>query len=312
MEEGGARPAITIGVPIYNDALHISEALDCLLAQSFTDFEIIISDNASVDGSGYICEQYSKRDCRIRYVRQPHNLGARDNFLFVLHNADSEFFMWAASDDKWHPDFLRKCVGALRMDLGCVVAFCPFITIDANGQLIGGPYEFNFSAPTSLLRLLRFNCNFSGLRDGFWYGLYRRDLIKDLRIRSWWWLNVNSNMDIAYPILTFFLIRGNYALVATQALFQKRLHLRSEVSDSCDSNKRILLTISLLLRQVNVAYFCLLEVIHGRRNFFLIVGAFSIIALRCCADVILVCARTGYLAVRKALMMIKQLAPLGI
>ena len=68
-------PRLTIGLPVYNGEKYIAESLDALLGQRYTDFELIISDNASTDSTGDICRQYEKQDSRVRYVRQPQNIG---------------------------------------------------------------------------------------------------------------------------------------------------------------------------------------------------------------------------------------------
>lgn len=102
-----SHPVICVGMPIYNAERYLHRALDALLGQSFHDFELIISDNASTDGSEAICREYAARDARIRYLRQPINLGATANFRFVLEQARSEYFMWAAADDIRSPDFLE-------------------------------------------------------------------------------------------------------------------------------------------------------------------------------------------------------------
>lgn len=86
-------------MPVYNGKAFIREAIDSLLAQTFTDFELIISDNASTDGTDASCRKYAERDSRIRYVRQPENRGAVTNFQFVLDEAVGKYFMWAAADD---------------------------------------------------------------------------------------------------------------------------------------------------------------------------------------------------------------------
>jgi len=102
----GHIPTISIGMPVYNGAQYVREALDSLLAQTFTDFELIISDNASIDGTQAICEEYALRDPRVRYVRQSENKGAMANFKFVLDCAQADSFMWAAYDDLWAPSYL--------------------------------------------------------------------------------------------------------------------------------------------------------------------------------------------------------------
>lgn len=99
--KNSAAPMVSIGTPVYNGAKYLRKALDSLLEQTFTDFELIISDNASTDDTQAICEEYARRDSRIRYVRQSMNIGAAENFRFVQQQAKGEFFMWAAHDDLW-------------------------------------------------------------------------------------------------------------------------------------------------------------------------------------------------------------------
>ncbi len=92
-------PSVSIGMPVYNGEKYIREALDSLLAQTFEDFELIISDNCSTDGTSIVCKEYASRDSRIRYIRQDTNIGANANFEFVLGQASGDFFMWEACDD---------------------------------------------------------------------------------------------------------------------------------------------------------------------------------------------------------------------
>lgn len=100
-------PKISIGMPVYNGEKYIRDALDSLLNQTFTNFELIISDNASSDETERICRDYLDIDPRITYYRQTENIGASANFDFVLSKAKSSYFMWAAHDDLWEPEFLR-------------------------------------------------------------------------------------------------------------------------------------------------------------------------------------------------------------
>lgn len=105
---------LTIGVPVFNGEASLPDALDALLGQSFSDFEMVVSDNASDDGTREICERYAARDTRIRYVRQGQNLGAPANFQFVLDQAETPYFMWAAADDLWDATYAATCVGELE------------------------------------------------------------------------------------------------------------------------------------------------------------------------------------------------------
>jgi glycosyltransferase involved in cell wall biosynthesis len=103
-------PTISIGMPVYNGLPHIQDAIESLLNQTFRDFEIVLSDNASTDGTTRLCEQYAANDRRIRYFRQTENLGALRNFNIVREAATCPYFMWAAADDFWQPRFLERCI----------------------------------------------------------------------------------------------------------------------------------------------------------------------------------------------------------
>ncbi|MDB4278686.1 glycosyltransferase [Deltaproteobacteria bacterium] len=105
-------PRVSIGLPVYNGERHLAEALDSILAQDFGDFELIISDNASTDATQDICEAYARRDPRITYSRLPENVGAARNYNRTYHMSTGRLFKWAAHDDRLHPAFLSRCVGA--------------------------------------------------------------------------------------------------------------------------------------------------------------------------------------------------------
>lgn len=100
-------PPVTIGMPIYNAGDGLRKVLDSLLGQTFTNFSLIISDNASTDNTSQICQAYAVKDTRIQYVRQNTNMGAEANFLYVLSASRSKYFMWAAGDDLRSLDFIE-------------------------------------------------------------------------------------------------------------------------------------------------------------------------------------------------------------
>jgi GT2 family glycosyltransferase len=108
-----------------------------LLAQTFTDFELIISDNASTDATESICRERAARDARVRYVRNAENLGATRNFNRVAELARGEYFKWAAHDDVHEPDYLRRCVDALDTDATLVLVYPRSREIDESGATIG-------------------------------------------------------------------------------------------------------------------------------------------------------------------------------
>ncbi|MGH2575265.1 MAG: glycosyltransferase, partial [Ignavibacteria bacterium] len=120
VEKVPREPKISIGMPVYNSEKFIRRALDGLLSQTYSDFEIIISDNASTDFTPKICEEYLKKDKRIRYFRQEQNMGGHWNFMFVLQQAKCKYFKWIAPDDIYLPDFLEKNISILESNKNLV------------------------------------------------------------------------------------------------------------------------------------------------------------------------------------------------
>src|SRR5246127_6023313 len=116
-------PLVSVGLFVYNGERFIEEALQSILKQTFTDFELIISDNASTDRTGEIVKAYAERDNRIRYYRNEKNIGAGWNARRVYELATGKYFKWATADDFLEPDLLRRCVEILESDPGCVAAY---------------------------------------------------------------------------------------------------------------------------------------------------------------------------------------------
>lgn len=110
------RALIDIGLPVFNSADSIDRTIRSVRSQTFADFRLSISDNASTDGTPAIIEKHAAEDPRIRFVVQETNKGAHENFRSLLHHADADFFAFVASDDWWSPDFLRACHEALASD----------------------------------------------------------------------------------------------------------------------------------------------------------------------------------------------------
>ncbi len=116
------RPLVSIGMPLYDEECYLSEALESLLKQDFSNFEIIISDNASIDKTSEISKQYAEKDSRIRYYRNEKNIGEIRNFNRVFELSKGKYFMWAAGHDLWDKTFLAKCVDV--MENNPLVAAC--------------------------------------------------------------------------------------------------------------------------------------------------------------------------------------------
>ena len=127
-------PTVSIGLPVYNGERYLEEAILSILAQTFGDFELIILDNASTDGTEGICRRYAAKDKRVRYTRNPENIGLFPNFNRVFELASGTYFKWAAHDDVCRPEFIERCVEALELDPGIVCSYPRVLTIDAEGH----------------------------------------------------------------------------------------------------------------------------------------------------------------------------------
>lgn len=129
-----ARPTISIGVPVYNGENFLEAALRSLQGQTFEDFEVVISDNASTDGTGDIAAGFAAEDDRFRYVRNERNLGANPNYNRTFALARGEYFRWHAHDDVCDPKYLERCHEVLASDPTAVLAHTRTAYIDRNGD----------------------------------------------------------------------------------------------------------------------------------------------------------------------------------
>ena len=125
---------VSIGLPVYNAEKYLREAMASILAQTFTDFELVISDNASTDATAPICQEFAKSDPRIRYFRNDRNLGAAPNFNRVFELSAGRYFKWAACDDVLAPEFLSRCVEVLDQNPDVVLCYPRVKIIDEKGM----------------------------------------------------------------------------------------------------------------------------------------------------------------------------------
>ncbi len=131
-------PLVSLGLPVYNGEKYIKKSIDTVLAQTFTDFELIITDNASTDSTQAICEEYAKKDSRVRYVRNENNIGAAPNFNLCFELSTGKYFKWTTDDDFIAREYLEKCVEILEEDPEIIIAYSKAVFVDKDGN----PEEF--------------------------------------------------------------------------------------------------------------------------------------------------------------------------
>jgi len=216
-----------IGMPVYNGERFIGQALETLIHQTYTDWILLISDNNSQDGTADICRTYCKKDSRICYIKQDTKLEVIYNFKFLLQSANAPFFMWAAADDEWEPQFLEACVHGLENNPDAGLAFCNIVNIDSFGQIIREYPSFNMFVhedPFACVASYLLAPEYLGKANLF-YSVFRLALLKDylLQFISSNFSNPFSDMSIILGIFC----RSRFVL-DDRVLFKKRVERQTD------------------------------------------------------------------------------------
>lgn len=170
-------PLVSVGLPVYNGERDISRVIGVFLTQTYTNFELIISDNASIDQTEKICLEFAKNDNRVKYFRQTENRGALINFKYVLEVAKGDYFMWAASDDFRDVNFLSECVSILETNHICIAA-------TSYDSMIGINDIRKFEAKGDFYPRLMVFLNNCWNSHGFFYSLIRINIIKTFDFKN--------------------------------------------------------------------------------------------------------------------------------
>ena len=173
-------PRVSIGMPVYNGENYLEQTLTSLLAQSLKDFELIISDNASTDKTEKICRSYALADSRIQYHRYEENQGAAWNFNNVVSLARCEFFMWAAHDDLWDPEYIERCAEVLCQHSEVVLCYTATQEINENGEI--GIQTATNSQLGSPKPYVRFGASWRYSPHIPVFGLMRAEILKKTRL----------------------------------------------------------------------------------------------------------------------------------
>lgn len=172
---------VSIALPTYNRAKYIRRAIDAILAQDYTNFELIIADNASVDETPEICKEYCARDERIRYIRLEKNIGMLPDWVVAFKEAKGVYFMWIADDDWWAPEYVSTLVAALENNPTHGVALCSFRRVYADGgvhdeMIMTGENDVTHDSYVSVHAKVFKNT----LLNQFVFGLFRRSLLLEI------------------------------------------------------------------------------------------------------------------------------------
>ena len=133
----GETLVVSVGIPVYNGENYIADAIQSVLSQTLGSLELIIQDNASTDRTAEICQQFQAQDARVRYFRNPRNLGAAPNYNLAHSMARGKYFKWLAHDDRLTPTYLEATTQALEQRPDAVLCNTVVRYIDENGEFIG-------------------------------------------------------------------------------------------------------------------------------------------------------------------------------
>lgn len=208
-------PRVTVAFTVYNVERYLPQAFEAVLAQDYTDFEIVVCDNQSTDTTWEICQRYAEKDDRLRIYRNEFNLGYSGNVRRVVSLARGELFRLTAHDDLIAPTLLRRCVEALDGNPRAVLAFPLGIAIDDDGNAIcpsPGEQALNHSNPCRrIVHLVRAwnHCNEV-------YGLMRTQALRRTNL-------IGTYISSDRRLLVELAAHGEFELVP-EPLFYRRLH----------------------------------------------------------------------------------------
>jgi glycosyltransferase involved in cell wall biosynthesis len=224
-----ATPRLSIGLPVFNGERYVGESIESLLGQSFGDFELIVCDNASEDGTQDIVEAYVRRDARVRYVRNDVNLGASGNFNKTLDLASADYFKWACADDRLADGFLAAAMAELDANPEAVLCYGGITIIDANGRATSTHDEGrNFREADPVERFRRASTRF-GLLNVL-QGVMRRQAVHE----SGKFGNFRGSDEVLVVELS---LRGKFHEVSCPMLFRRMHAQAASAGDTIESRQ---------------------------------------------------------------------------
>lgn len=220
-------PRVSVGMPVFNCERFVGRSIEAVLSQTYGDLELVISDNASTDGTEAVCREYARLDSRIRYVRQAKNLGGPPNFRYVFEIGRGEYQKWNTADDYWDPTFIAKAVEFLDSNPDFVLCYSRTRFIDIDGGL-AGTYDDNLDLSEDSPRE-----RFLHLLDVI--GLCHADLglIRRAAMRRTKLMTSERHCDVHF--VAELSLYGKFH-VLPEYLFFRRLHPQSSSWDLADEN----------------------------------------------------------------------------
>lgn len=227
-------PKVSIGLPVFNGEEYLEEAIASILGQTYPDFELIISDNASTDATEQIALSYRRLDERVRYHRYAQNIGLVNNFNLVVTLATGDYFQWMAYDDLLEPEYLSTCVKILEQHPSVFLAYTDSRFVNGSGDPILGfdPWDLHLRSPNPHDRWESYlkSSYPSGGYNHVVYGVMRRSQL------------LSTSLFVDYPgsdqiLLGILALEGEFHRVP-EILFVRRIHSQGITEGNPDLNER--------------------------------------------------------------------------
>jgi len=205
-------PRLSIGLPVFNGERYLEESVTAILSQSFADFELIISDNASTDRTQQICLSFAAKDPRVRYCRNDRNIGGGNNFNRTFLLSRGEYFQWSTYDDICDHEYMARCIEVLDEHPEVVLCFSLVTEIDTDGHPIGieSRHEARSTEPSERFRSLtslEHSCQAI-------YGVVRADVLRKTLL----WLN---HTDSDRTLLAELSLHGQFYQIPEPLFFRR-------------------------------------------------------------------------------------------
>ena len=179
-------PLVTVGIPTYNRAKGLERTLNCILNQSYTNLEVIVSDNCSTDPEvSEVIKKSATQDSRVTFYIQGKNISIVPNFQFLLDKASGEYFMWAADDDNWDANFIEVCVKAMTETRDAILCMTDLKLVVPDAEVRKAKLNRSFSQQNLFSRCYHF-VKSTAENKYFFCGLYRTSSIKNIPFNNRW------------------------------------------------------------------------------------------------------------------------------
>lgn len=241
---------VTIGIPTFERPDLLARALASVGSQDYPNLQVIVSDNGSLASeTERIVEKFKLEIAGLEYIRHEPPVPVIANFLFSLHRAAGEYFMWLADDDEISPNYVSGLAAVLDANIDAACAAGHWVLLKSERSLLRPRKTSSFPERSAITRVIRYIWRTD---DSFFYGLHRTSVLRQASFRGYWWPNRHISKNWAYVFLLDVVLRGRVLLSPDSSVqFINHDYTAKAYMSHRGSATRLLAFVS---RRVNVHY----------------------------------------------------------